>query len=310
MTGRVLTVAAVLAVVCLAQSGAAAAAAGSQVPIVLWHGMGDSCYNDLSMGKIRRRLESRLEGVYVKTLCFGDNLAEDAASGFFANANDQVDAACRAIAEDEKLQNGYNAMGFSQGGQFLRAVAQRCPSPPMKVLVSVGGQHQGVYGLPHCTGGPICDVIRKVLSVGIYWGWLQNGLVQAQYWHDGHSSRNYRRGSVFLADINNDRDDPSLRNASYAANLANLEKLVLVKFNQDSMVVPRDSSWFEFYAPGSSSKILPLEESAIYKEDWIGLKQLAESGRLDRLAVNGDHLRMPVSWFFSEIVDKYFRTAT
>lgn len=39
----------------------------------------------------------------------------------------------------------YNAIGFSQGGQFLRAVAQRCPGG-MKKLISFGGQHQGVYG--------------------------------------------------------------------------------------------------------------------------------------------------------------------
>lgn len=35
----------------------------------------------------------------------------------------------------------YNAIGFSQGAQFLRAVAQRCPQG-MKNLVSIGGQHQ------------------------------------------------------------------------------------------------------------------------------------------------------------------------
>ena len=36
--------------------------------------------------------------------------------------------------------NGYNAIGFSQGGQFLRGVAQKCPG--MKNLISFGGQHQ------------------------------------------------------------------------------------------------------------------------------------------------------------------------
>lgn len=39
-----------------------------------------------------------------------------------------------------------------QGGQFLRAVAQRCPFPPMKSLVTMGAQHQGVYGFPRCPG--------------------------------------------------------------------------------------------------------------------------------------------------------------
>jgi palmitoyl-protein thioesterase len=46
------------------------------------------------------------------------------------------------IANDPQLQNGYNAVGFSQGGQFLRAVAQRCPSPRMRSLITIGAQHQ------------------------------------------------------------------------------------------------------------------------------------------------------------------------
>lgn len=51
-----------------------------------------------------------------------------------------------------------------------RAVAQRCPSPPMLNLISFGGQHQGIYGLPHC-GYPNkwCNYIREVLTYGAYW---------------------------------------------------------------------------------------------------------------------------------------------
>ena len=54
--------------------------------------------------------------------------------------------ACAMIEKDEKLAGGFHAIGFSQGGQFLRAVAQRCPQLKMRNLISVGGQHQGVYG--------------------------------------------------------------------------------------------------------------------------------------------------------------------
>jgi palmitoyl-protein thioesterase len=50
---------------------------------------------------------------------------------------------CEMIANDPALQNGFNAIGFSQGGQFLRAVAQRCPTPRMRNLITVGSQHQG-----------------------------------------------------------------------------------------------------------------------------------------------------------------------
>ena len=44
---------------------------------------------------------------------------QDTENGFLMNVNDQVTQVCDKIAGDEKLKNGYNAMGFSQGGQFL-----------------------------------------------------------------------------------------------------------------------------------------------------------------------------------------------
>lgn len=92
---------------------------------------------------------------------------------------------------------------------------------------------------------------------------MQNGLVQAQYWHDPRYLDQYREHSLFLADINNERLP---RNTSYAKNLATLEKFVLVRFNNDSMVLPVASEWFEFYTPGQAVEIQPLEESDIYKQ--------------------------------------------
>jgi palmitoyl-protein thioesterase len=32
------------------------------------------------------------------------------------------------------------------------------------------------------------------------------------------------------------------------------------------MVQPRESEWFEFYAPGQDTQILPLRNSTLYKE--------------------------------------------
>jgi palmitoyl-protein thioesterase len=75
---------------------------------------------------------------------------------------------------------------FSQGAQFLRAIAQRCPSPPMLNLISIGGQHQGVFGFPRCPGDnvTICNFVRDLLRLGAYETVVQNHLVQAEYWHD------------------------------------------------------------------------------------------------------------------------------
>ena len=44
---------------------------------------------------------------------------QDVENSFFKNANDQVKEACEILSGDESLKNGYNAIGFSQGSQFL-----------------------------------------------------------------------------------------------------------------------------------------------------------------------------------------------
>jgi palmitoyl-protein thioesterase len=71
-------------------------------------------------------------------------------------------------------------------------------------LISIGGQHQGVFGFPRCPINvtSICDYVRKLLNLGAYVDFVQNSLVQAEYWHDSLQEDEYRKKSVFLADIN------------------------------------------------------------------------------------------------------------
>lgn len=98
---------------------------------------------------------------------------------------------------------------------------------------------------------------------------MQDSLVQAEYWHDPLNEEKYKTKSLFLADINNEETV----NVNYRLNLLQLTNLVLVKFEQDSMVEPNDSSWFEFYAPGQAVGIVPLNLSRIYVEVGVwGLK--------------------------------------
>ena len=250
-------------------------------------------------------IEAELDGVYVHSIMIGNNIIADTENGFFKDTNKQIDMACQMIANDPELQNGYNALGFSQGGQFLRAVAQRCPTPTMKNLVTVGAQHQGVFGFPNCPGELVffCDIVRDLLNYGVYTDLVQSILVQAQYWHDPLHFETYVEKSRFIAEINNEKPE---QNATYAENLAKLENFVLIKHNQDTMVEPKESEHFEFYAPGQAENILPLRESPIYLEDRIGLRALDESGRLHFLEVEGDHLQFSRQWFIDEIIHVYF----
>ncbi|KAJ3609005.1 hypothetical protein NHX12_023533 [Muraenolepis orangiensis] len=265
------------------------------LPLVMWHGMGDSCCNPLSLGAFKKMIQDEVPGIYVLSLRIGDNIAQDTENGFFMDVNRQVAQVCSQLAQDPKLKGGYNAMGFSQGGQFLRAVAQRCPSPPMKNLISVGGQHQGVYGLPRCPGesSVVCNWIRKALNNEVYTDMVQKHLVQAQYWHDPLKDDLYKKHSVFLADINQER----AVNQTYKKNLQLLDKFVMVKFLQDTVVDPVATEWFGFLKTGQSKETETLQESVIYKEDRLGLAAMDKAGKLVFLATKGNHLQFSTEWF-------------
>lgn len=275
------------------------------IPVVLWHGMGDTCCGSGSIGGFKKFLEGNIKGLYVLSLEIGDNLLKDFENSYLMNVNEQIEYACNQLSNDPNLKSGYNAIGFSQGAQFLRAVAQRCPSPPMKNLISIGGQHQGVYGFPRCPGenSTLCDFVRKLLNFGAYTPFVQKALVQAQYWHDPLQEEEYKEKSLFLADINNEK----VRNQTYKENLKKLENFIMIKFAEDSMVDPRESEFFGFYKTGQGKEIETLQESALYKEDWLGLKEMDQAGKLHFFEVPGDHLQIDEEWFKKTIIEQYLK---
>ena len=115
--------------------------ASEPTPIVFYHGMGDTAHG--SIYGVQKHLEAKIPGVYVMSVRMGNNTEEDFLSSYFMNINDQVMDACRQLTADKRLSNGFHAIGFSQGGQILRAIAQSCPSIQILNLISLGGQHQG-----------------------------------------------------------------------------------------------------------------------------------------------------------------------
>lgn len=147
-----------------------------------------------------------------------------------------------------------------------------------------------------------CDPVRKVVSDLVYTNAIQSFLVQAEYWHDPMHPDKYAEKSQFIAEINNEGSE---MNAEYADNLKNLEHFVMVKFADDSMVFPRETSHFGFYADGTGKNALPLQETKNYLEDRLGLKTMDEQGKLVFLSIPGDHLNIPMTWFVNEIIHKY-----
>jgi len=232
----------------------------------------------------------------------GNNVIEDEFAGFFGDVNDQVAQIAGKLANNSQLTHGFNAVGFSQGGQFLRAYVERFNAPKVFNLITMGGQHQGVFGIPDCETGAFFEIMRRLLNLGAYLPIVQEVSVQAQYWQDPFNEAEYQNKSRFLADINN--DDGSI-NETYKENLSSLKNFVMVEFLNDTMVDPKESEWFGWYAPGQDKVVLPLNQTPIYQQDWIGLKILNERNALQFLPCPGNHLKFTDEYFIDNIIYPY-----
>jgi palmitoyl-protein thioesterase len=94
----------------------------------------------------------RSTGVFVYSIATGSSETFDVWSSYFGDVNAQVASVCEQIRRVPELQGGFHAIGFSQGGQFLRAMVQRCQhlGPKAHTLITLGSQHQGVMTVPGC----------------------------------------------------------------------------------------------------------------------------------------------------------------
>lgn len=159
-------------------------------------------------------------------------------------------------------------MGFSQGGQILRAYVQRCNDPPVHNLITIGAQHQGIMDLPGCApqydGDEELDIDRQLAQVsiphlhpqegmqkggcswwqnmlkkGAYSDFAQEHIVQAQYFKDPARADEYLAKNTFLVDINN---EGKVKKPEYAERLSSLKNFVMYMFTQENQVVPAQSS--------------------------------------------------------------------
>lgn len=77
-------------------------------------------------------------------------LLQDTENGFFMDVNEQVSMVCSQLAQDPKLKEGYNAMGFSQGAQFLYVTIVLDTEWSCSVNVVEIGQILCLHSFPSC----------------------------------------------------------------------------------------------------------------------------------------------------------------
>eukprot|EP01135_Chromosphaera_perkinsii_P008199 Nk52_evm21s1178 gene=Nk52_evmTU21s1178 len=241
-------------------------------PVVLMHGLDSDAG---SMETISSWIQEHLQNIFVLNVELGDGRCysvftplEQQVADF--NEHVQVSAKRHPI-----LKHGFNLLGFSQGTLITRGYVQMYNDPPVHNYISYSGPQAGVFGLPKFFN---IEFIDKLLNKFAYRAWAQSELAPAGYWRDPFNEQLYLSNSSFLAKLNNGL--PGQHVESYKRNMISLNTMVMSYSPIDDVVNPPISGWFAFFKDGSDEKVVPYEETPLFKEDWIGLKTLHDSGRL------------------------------
>ncbi len=121
------------------------------LPLIIWHGLGDNFAAE-GLAEVAALAEEVNPGTFTYIIKLADDASGDRSATFFGNVTLQMEKVCADIAAHQILSTApaVDALGFSQGGQFLRGYIERCNFPPVRSLVTFGSQHNGISEFQTC----------------------------------------------------------------------------------------------------------------------------------------------------------------
>ncbi|KAE9596758.1 hypothetical protein Lal_00008007 [Lupinus albus] len=253
------------------------------IPFILIHGIADQC-SHLGVKKITQQLInfSGVEGYCIEV---GNGYWDS----WFMPLLDQAKVVCEKVKKMKELKEGYNIVGLSQGNLIGRGVVEFCEGgPPVKNFISLSGPHAGTASVPLCGSGTLCIIADNLIKEGVYSDYVQAHLAPSGYLKLPNAIPAYLDKCRFLPLLNNEL--PDKRNSTYKERFSSLQNLVLIMFEEDNVLIPKETSWFGYYPDGAFNPILQPQQTKLYTEDWIGLRTLDEAGRVKFISASGGHI--------------------
>ncbi|KAJ0961893.1 hypothetical protein J5N97_029721 [Dioscorea zingiberensis] len=234
--------------------------------------------------------------VHVMGFSFLREIGDGKCDSAFMSLEKQTNILCQKVKEMEELKEGYNIVATSQGNIIARGVVEFCDGAP-----PLNGQkicdpfkdfvQPWVYsGCVQFFQQQICSSFAESVKHLVYTDCLQDRLAPSGYLKIPTAIPEYLKGSKFLPKLNNER--PNERNSTYKERFSSLNTLVLIMAENDTVLIPKETSWFGYYQDGGFDTVLPPQKTPLYQEDWIGLKKLDDEGRVKFISVAGGHLEL------------------
>ena len=261
-------------------------------PIAVFHGITESCDmkgTSTLVNDLKRDL-----GVHVECIEIGNGFLDT----IFKNLQSQVEEACDKIKSNPNFQSKFNILGLSQGTLIGRYIIEKCDMQgQVAKYMSFDGPQMGIGSIPKLTCGTFCDFLVNMTAPTFYK--LQDTIGPAAYFRFKYDQEYYMEHNTFLKMLNNENE---IKDEEIYKRFSSLEKVKLIKNRADSVIVPRESCWFEFY-DFEGNNIVPLEESEFYIKDFIGLRKLIEEGKVIFTEFTGEHILYNIVEYWEEIVE-------
>ncbi|KAK3224965.1 hypothetical protein Dsin_004827 [Dipteronia sinensis] len=253
------------------------------IPFIVLHGINDNC------GGVQHITDNLASFSGSTGYCV--EVGNGTGDSFLKPLGEQTRIVCDKVKQMKELSGGYNLVGLFQGNLVGRGVIEFCDGgPPVKNYISVGGPHAGIATVPTCGSGILCQIIDELLKSEIYSDYIQDHLAPSGYLKFPNDIPNYLKKCKFLPKLNNEL--PDQKNSTYKERFSSLQNLVLIMFQNDTVLIPKETSWFGYYPDGAFNPVIPPQQTPLYTEDWIGLKALDAAGRVKYISVAGGHLKI------------------